>query len=270
MIATDFVFDNERLSDYGLIICSFDGAQEGAVSSGADITFNAVSSSGSDIYKLYSATYEVPYSTSFSICKNPCIDENANNPYLTPTEVAGIQRWLCRKDRYYKFKIDDPNYANVYWKGSFSAQQYLIGGKVAGLTLVFNTNSPFGYKDDVTLAYELSASGVFTIFDQSDETGYRYPNVTIEFKNNNDLFTLTNNRDYKVCEIKNVSVGEIITLDGENLIISSSKKNHEIANDFNYAFPRLFNAYNYTENIFSVNTACNITVSYAPVKKVGM
>lgn len=271
MIATDFVYDGERLSDYGMIICSFDGSQDGAVSSGADITFSTAASSGSDIYNLYYTHYEEAYSVTFSICKNPCAADNADKPYLSREDISDLQRWLSRKDAFHKFKIDDPDYANVYWEGSFSCQQYLIGGNVAGLNLTFYTNRPYGRKDELEKVFTLDSAGSFTVYDElNDETGYLYPSMVIQLTSGCDEFTISNSRDTKTFSVKNCKAGEELTINGELLTLQTNKPSHDIARDFNYCFPRIFNSYKNTENIYYVNCPCKVTFKYSPVCKVGL
>ena len=56
-ICTDFEFAGEMLSDYGMILCSFDsGGGIETFSSGADITFNQIKPIGSNRFNLYSST----------------------------------------------------------------------------------------------------------------------------------------------------------------------------------------------------------------------
>ena len=99
MYAIDFEYANERLSDYGMMICSFSssGGTE-AVSSGADLTFSQAKASGSSRFRLYSFAYENAYTATFQICKLPSGSKAGKALYLMPDEVSAIQRWLCRME----------------------------------------------------------------------------------------------------------------------------------------------------------------------------
>ena len=62
MFATDFEYDEKRLSEFDMIICSFDGASGiEPVSSGTDITYKQEKPSGSDAFHLHSCAYDSPY-----------------------------------------------------------------------------------------------------------------------------------------------------------------------------------------------------------------
>lgn len=118
-ICTDFEFAGEMLSDYGMILCSFDsGGGIETFSSGADITFNQIKPIGSNRFNLYSSTYDTALSATFQICKNPCRLKNQEEMRLSFEEVSAIQRWLCRKDGYKRFKLDKEGYEHVYWNGN--------------------------------------------------------------------------------------------------------------------------------------------------------
>ena len=67
MYAIDFEYDGKRLSDFGMMLCSFDSPGLETVSSGADITFNTTKSVGSDKVKMYDSKYEEIYTTPFQI-----------------------------------------------------------------------------------------------------------------------------------------------------------------------------------------------------------
>lgn len=97
MYCTDFEYDGKRLSEYGMMICSFNGSEDlEAVSSGADISFQQLRSGTSDNFNLYSSVYESPYTITFQICKNPCLSNEHMD--IHPEEISAIQKWLCRKN----------------------------------------------------------------------------------------------------------------------------------------------------------------------------
>ena len=94
MYATDFEYDGLTLSDFGMMIGSFSSPGTETVSSGADINFHTVSPAGSDRFRFYGTKYEEAFTATLQICKSPCLSDN---PYLTPAEISGLQRWLCAR-----------------------------------------------------------------------------------------------------------------------------------------------------------------------------
>ena len=272
MYTVDFEYADERLSDHGMMICSFNrpsGTE--AVSSGADLTFSQIKASGGSRFHLYSYTYENAYTTTFQICKRPCRPNADQSFYLSPNEVSAIQRWLCRKE-YHRFKINQDKYRNLYWNAVFQSKQLLLNGGIAGLELTLFTDAPYAYRDPVALTFNTAAEPII-IYDTSDETGSIYPSVKIECLSDGvgdeKLFTLSNAFDGKKTVISNCSKGEIITINGSSLTISSSMPHPTLANDFNYVFPKITNTYHNNKNHFTANIDCKITFTYSPIYKIG-
>lgn len=291
MYVTDFEYDEQLLSDHGLIICHFDGNDGlNTVSSGADITFNQFSPSGSNRFMIGSSTYDSAYTATFQICRNPCLVSSQDEMTISTEEISAIQRWLCRK-KYCKFKIIQNDYEDLYWNVVFSTKQIELEGEVIGFELTLLSDAPYGYLEDVSVEYNCFADTPFYFYDISDEEGHIKPNLTITFlEDGKDEFIngeLTKSKvfklqhceedllDHKITEIQNCSSGEKIIIDGKNQIISTSFSEHKLCNDFNYTFPRLYSIYNGwidngTKNMFVTNIDCKIKLSYSPIRKFGL
>lgn len=274
MYAVDFIYDGELLSDYGMMIGSLDGSSDDTVSSGADITFNQAKPSGSNKFNLYSSVYDECYTTTFQIIKNPCATSGEMEEiYLSPTLVSQLQRWLCRKNEYKKFKIVQDDYMDLYWNGTFSSKQIELGGKIIGLELTMYTNHPYAFNDEIVLEYNCLEETSFDIYDMSDETGVLYPCVEIKTSEENDTgltLELINITENKITSVENCLPGETITFYGDSKIIESDKEHDKLPKDFNYIFPRITNNYENRKNTFTVNIPCEIKITYSPVKKIGL
>ena len=268
MYAIDFFYDKEKLSDYNMMICSFDGKGTETVSSGADITFNQVKHTGVDYNNISSVTYEA-YTTTFQICKRVCGVSSQEEFYLTPDELSAIQRWLCRKD-YFKFKIDQDDFLNIYWNATFSSKKIEINGRTVGLELTMSTDAPFAYLDELEIDFDCTGGEVYHLYDYSDEIGFIYPDVEITFLEAGD-FKLENSMDDEILKIDNVSYGEKIKLDGRNQIpILLDGEHPTLAKDFNYFFPKIINTYENNQNDFTPSLDCKLTFIYSPIRKVGL
>lgn len=275
MYATDFEYDNKRLSEFNMMICSLNGNSGiESVSSGADLVFNQGKSSGYDKFNLYSSTYDSAYTTTFQICKDPCKYNSVDELYIYPKEVSELQMWLCRK-QYNKFKIDQDNYRDIFWMSTFSSKQINFNGKIIGLELTMHTDSPYAYHDEIV--YEFT-TGITTpagtvipkdieFSNLSDKEGFLYPVLEISLLQNGDLHLDLNNR---TTLIANCSRNEVITIKGDKQIISSSNTNHNIAKDFNFIFPRLETSYKKNKNIVTTNLNCKIILKYAPIVLIGL
>ena len=269
MYCTDFEFDGRKLSEFGYVMSALEGASNGTFPSGADIQFSQGTASNRDLFELYDAHYEEPYSISFTICKDPCQNATQEEMYLTPREVSFLQRWLCRRNKFCKFKVDQDEYRDIYWMGSFQSQQVTFCGRIIGLQLTLYTDSPYAYYEDVNIHVNLNNEKEFTLYSLSDEEGYVTPTISIAIHEPGD-FQLSNLRDNTQTIIKNCTADEIIVMDGKHLLISSSNEDHNLGKDFNFIFPKLYNSVDNTENNFSVNIGCTIDMTYAPAVKVGL
>lgn len=267
-VAINFMYDNENLSDYGMMICNFgnSGGLE-TVSVGNNLTFNTIKTNKSDKNYLTSTYYEEPLSTTFQICKNNCGNEGLD---ISSEELTSLLRWLSRKDGYHKFTIYQKGYEGVFFYGGFNnIQQLKIGGILYGLELTFITDSPYAY-EDINLGFTTSASVGYNLFNLSTETGHLYPTVFLcRCLHSGDL-RIHNSIEDRTTEIKNCIEGEVISIDGNSKIIESSVITHNLYNDFNYNFFRLANTYNNNLNTITTSLPCEITIKYELVRKVGL
>ena len=267
-VATNFLYDNEKLSDYGMILCRFDGSATEAISIGNNLTFNTVKTSISDRNYLSSATYEEPLSTTFQICKLDC--NNPEDRYISSEELTSLLRWLARRDGFHKFKLYQKGFEDTFFRGSFNnIQQLKIGGEIYGLELTFVTDSPYGY-EDISFDFTTTASVGYSIYNLSNETGHLYPKVfTCKCLQNGDL-QIHNSIEDRITELKNCVKDEIITMDGNHKVIETSVPTHKLYNDFNYNYFRLGNKYEDNLNIITTSLPCKIHIEYESVRKVGL
>lgn len=274
MYATDFEYDQKRLSEFHMMVCHFDGVSGiESMSSGADITYHQEQSVGSDIFRLHASTYDSPYTSTFQICRNPRTLGIAEDMYLTPAELSVIQRWLCRKS-FHPFKIAQDGYWDIYWNAVFAAKQINLNGKIAGLELTMYTDSPYAYRDEVVHSFHFEPIGSVVsesrekyFYNISDVERYLYPDMEITLRQTGDLILSLNGRE---SNIKNCSTQEIITIKGKEHIISTSDPTHKIATDFDYIFPRMERIFGENKNCITASLACTISLKYSPIVLIGL
>lgn len=271
MRAIDFEYDNQYLSDYGFIICDFNfssGANE--MDAGSTITFNKISRHSGKKYSLSSTQYDECITTSFDICKNPDIYD-PEDMEISNDEYRDIMRWLNRRE-FLKFQVIDDGNDNFerdtcYYNASFNIDKIKINEKLYGMRLTMETDKPFGYGQEQSVSWTFSDSNVSKILsDISDEIGYIYPTVIITINRNGDL-SLYNELENCTTVIKNCKVGEVITLNGDTQIITTTYASHDICNDFNFEFFRIGNTINNRNNRISVSLPCNVVIKYTPIIK---
>lgn len=271
MRAIDFEYDNQYLSDYGFIICDFNfGSGANEIDAGSTITFNKISRHSGKKYSLSSTQYDECITTSFDICKNPDIYD-PEDMEISNDEYRDIMRWLNRRE-FLKFQVIDDGNDNFerdtcYYNASFNIDKIKINEKLYGMRLTMETDKPFGYGQEQSVSWTFSDSNVSKILsDISDEIGYIYPTVIITINRNGDL-SLYNELENCTTVIKNCKVGEVITLDGDTHIITTTYISHDVCNDFNYEFFRIGNTINNRNNRISVSLPCNVVIKYTPIIK---
>lgn len=265
MYAIDFEYDGTKLSEFGFIICSFDNNSGVEVSSiGSEITFNTVSRNHGTKFSLTSTRYDNCINTSFDICKNP---ELFDDMVISDVEFRNLVRWLNRR-KFLQFSALDETLSQIrYYNASFNISKITIGGILYGLKLDMTTDKPFGYseKQNYILDFDDSTKEIILV-DTSDEAGYIYPDITIECRTSGDLL-IRNSITKCTMMIKNCSIGEIITIDGDTMAISSSFETHDICDDFNYDYFSIGNTRVDRNNVISVSSPCILTISYSPIIK---
>ena len=268
MYCTDFIFDNELLSDHGMIICSFDNNGDNSWS-GGNITFTTQKAPFSDVQTFYTSSFESPLSCQFSVCKNPCLINDYNTDYFTQEEYADITRWLKRKDGYHWLQFNQEGYEDVYYNVKFDVQPREIKGHTVGLDLTVTCDSPYGYSREFDQKFTLSSSASsFKIVNNSDLAGIIYPLITITPKSSGNLILNSGiEGDMVQTQVKNVTSNSKIILDGKNDYYEGISD----PNKFNYKFPVLDNAYNDRNTYFKLvngSVDCDIILKYRYIRMV--
>lgn len=272
MFAIDFEYADKMLSDFGCIVCCLNTSSDmQEVEVGYDITFNTVKNNHSSKHSITSSTYENVYSTPFEIMKNPC---NGDDVYMTPQEARAISKWLNRRE-YHKFKVYNPNYdmTDICYYGSFNVKQIVLNGMILGLSLTFTANAPYGFGEDVLFEATTSkANETISVFGDGDEIGYIYPNVKITCLSKGEL-TITNKTTGTIVSLGTCAKNEVICMDGEHKVITTDNSSHQdmLYNDFNYEYLDIeIDDTDGCENICEISLPCEITISYSPIRKVGV
>lgn len=278
MKAIDFKYDGRKLSDFGFMICSFDGGTGLETVSDANLTFNTVTAVGGKRRYITDRVYENCIETTFQICKIP--HEYNYNIEVEFEEVRALKRWLERKE-FHKVKfIQEPFNEfgfDFFFEGAFNVSQIEIAGLIVGLELTPMTNRPFALHDPIRIKLdwteeEISAfddtgdSIIRKMVDISEEIGYCYPKMKVTCLRDG-TFQISNNSFGKTTAVKNCKKDEVLTF--EYPIIQSSITSHDLANDFNFTFLRLANKYKKQMNELEIELPCEIEFEYCPVVKVG-
>ncbi len=266
MIATDFIYDGQRLTDLGYMICQFDEGSSFATSSaGSQLTFTKVAQGCGRSHLLAGAHYDECFETDISICK-------ADGSTCSALEYAALLRWLNRPS-FHELTIcmedgEAYDYDNIHFKGTFNVDKVEFRGRIIGFTLHFTSDGPFGYGEPVTKTFSVTTSTPYSFSDTSDEVGYIYPDsLTITCLGSGTL-SLTNSIEGRTTTVKNVVTNEVLTFDNTVATVTSSVFGHNVMNDFNYTFFRVANLYATRVNMISSTINCSVVLTYTPRRKV--
>lgn len=296
--ALDFEYDGNMLSDMKYLICDFDySSGVNTSSNGSLITFNLVSRNMGKKYSKTSSIYEECIQAEFDICKDP--DEN-DDMIIDDHDYRALMKWLNRH-KFLPFRFlgadnKDGVNENVVFMSSFNIEKIKIAERLYGLHLTMTTNAPHGYGADISQTLSVSGTSGSTAkpnrdyISENDEYGLIYPKFTITCKGTGNLrFQIHKGNSHQneypnygsnvLCafDIENCTNGEIITIDSEKQIISTSLDSHKLYNDFNFAFPCFINYENpdvqgeSTDTNTIVNNggiAFDISYTFSPIIKV--
>lgn len=261
MFATDFMFNGQRASDFGLIICSFDG--DFSVASGGDIEFNVVKAPNRDRYTFYGAEFNNTLEWEFSIMKNTCYKEYDQNPFFNYGEERMVSKWLLKTDGYHWFRFINDEDDEIYYKVYINITPHQIMGKTVGFDLIVTADCAYGFTDKIKKRFQIDKDNSYDLYIDTDISTYLLPKVKIigagDFFISNDSDILQNQETGKASEFKNVS--DTIILDSDNDIVKGLEPN-----DFNWYFLRLIDG----KNVFSTDSAnqIDIELTYREARRV--
>lgn len=268
MYASNFEYDGKLLSDFGFMVCQFDGSGSTDTEKGSEIAFELASARNGMRKYVAGSSYKNTLSTTFQICKDPDFYRDSEME-VTNEEFRTLSRWLNRNEFlwFHSFDHCEPEKQKPWFRASFTLGRIKIDETTYGIELEMTTDSPFGYGDEIVKNLSFTGSGSSVILrDMNDEIGDTYPEMTITCRATGDL-TLTDDITGCSCEIMNCHNGEIITMSGDTMIITASRVTHDIANDFNYDFFHFGNTYDNRENTITSSIACDVELRYRPIWK---
>lgn len=265
MTATDFQYDGLNLSDWGYMLCQFDGnGGLETTSNGVEINFNTVPILNGSKHMLVNSDYEERIEATFQICKSTC---DGTLEEIKIGEFRDMATWLNRRE-FHKFKILDKQCLDFYYEGTFNVSKIELGGVLLGMELNLVTNRPYAIHEEVVLDIVSESEGdTYTVIDVSDDEDFTYPTTTVTCLAAGDL-KIHNDRENRTTYVRNCSIGEVITMDYP--MIDSSLVSHDIQKDFNFVFPRIAGDFVRKENKLTFSMPCKVQMRYSPAVKVGL
>lgn len=263
----DFIFDGQRLSDFGYIIVDFNSTGV-TTSNVSKMSYTDVKAPLSHKSHNVSTTYNENLSKQLQIIKNHCTEKDIE---ISNDELSRLSRWLCRTD-YKQFKwIDDKDDDEIFYNVKIDLSKLELGN-VIGFELNITADTQFGYTREIKNVMDFTDTTENIVNVYSDDEGIIYPDVVITIKEDGDLKLINDKESNRSTIINDCKTNEIITIiGGDTLQITSSLESRNFSdNIFNYKFPRLISKYRDYHNIFTSSLKCTMEIKYRGIRKVGM
>ena len=187
--AYDFTFDDISSRDFDLKIITFD---DGSL-------FEGVGSASVKIFSQKVMRKSKPYF--LGVSQEPVLEFPITIGCEDP--ISGIQRdliskWLFGRAEYKKFQIMQDDLLGAYFYCFLNDPEPLyIGGLNYAFTCNVVCDSPFAYKYPKTVSgsYVSKAQETFSIYNDSSEDNYLYPEINFKISTSGSAFSLVNAND---------------------------------------------------------------------------
>lgn len=265
----DAIIGDFQLSNYGLILASFEGANSSDEEIGMkhDTIEEYIGHNPMPVY--LGSSFSSKLNLTATIIKDPSINNNANSNYFTEHECREILRQLTgfrgyKQMQIFSYEFDELLFFNIRVA---NVKYQKIGACVAGIILEMECDSQFAWSTDFNYTFNATPSSNIIFFNTSDNLyDYIFPQITIKAINDISELSIISIQDSNwTTTISSIAANEIITMDSKNKILTSSTPSRIISNDFNMHFIRLVPG----KNEFKVNGAIQITFTYKVPRKVG-
>lgn len=265
LFGDDMVIGDFRLSEYGLILASFEDMSDVEEELGMNYETTEEYISNNPIPVFIDAKYSDKLRPIATIIKNPC---SLQEKYFTEHDCRCILRELTGYYGYktmqiYSNSMDEVLYFNVRIN---NVKYKKISGKIVGIILEMECDSHFAWSKEFNYTFNVTADTILSFYNISDDLN-NYLKPTIKITTSSDISELKiinqNDNNWETI-IKNLSNNEVITMDCKNEILESST-NRNVLNDFNMHFIRFVAGVNNLQ----VNNDVTIDISFRYPRKVG-
>ena len=150
MYGQDFVFNGRSLSEFGMMMCVFDNAEDDKLSLGRELISTELTSYRDYIHILGSKHTET-LSFQVSIIKSICENKTQNEMAISRSELRNITNWLTGNTSASTFHlIDEDKLFDEYIEYDCvctDIEPFVVGGTIYGMTVTFTCNAPYGYSE---------------------------------------------------------------------------------------------------------------------------
>lgn len=267
LFGRDMIIGDFKLSDYGLVLASFDsGASNAEDELGMDYETIEEYIGHNPVPVYLGAKYQSKLKPQVTIIK----DINVNSDmHFTEHECRDILRQLTGFRGYKNMQIEPYEFDELlYFNVRIIRSSYKkVSGRVVGIILQMECDSQFAWSKEYKISYNLKSEMPIFVHNTSDDLyNYLLPKVIISPSSPITNLEITNISDNNwTSMISNIGFNEEITMDSKNELLISSNKDRIIMNDFNMHFIRFVSG----QNLIKSNVDVTLTFIFRVPRKVG-
>ncbi|HPE08176.1 MAG TPA: hypothetical protein PLT28_00390 [Saprospiraceae bacterium] len=260
----DFIFDGQFSGEYGLYLLTTSGSIESEDDAGSDVSIiNDVA---------YRKPTVIDYGSSMDKVLTFELSVMSEVPLLAQNR-SKVEQWLFGRTKRCQLQIVQNDLMGMYFNCYLTSPKAIYISHICyGYTFTVECDAPWAWGAQQTTSFGYSSSlyrTTLNLLNDSDNTDYTYPILTIYMNGviGSGIVSIINTTDDETRELQftNLVAGEIITVDCEKQIITSSIKQY-VSDYFNKKFLRLLSGYN---SLSVMGDLSNMTISYTPARKVG-
>lgn len=255
---SSFSYLGKNSKNYGWIITHFD-ADSGELETGLSTESIQTSSYDGTYRNLYGTKYTGAEPIRITVIKQDGGDFSVN-------ENRQALRWLtgAKTDSWLDLYMGDEMRYRV--RGHVqNVLQYKMDSRVIGLTIVFESASPYVFSPPQIISTAIEGEKQLSIVNDTDDM-YNFTRMKVTYTNggNKGNLIIKNKTIGEQALVKNVVANETVTLDTNQMIFSDNAL-RVFGDDFNFVFPRLVPGL----NEISIQGSGNICFEYYYCIKVG-
>lgn len=279
--AKSFIYNGENSDDYNLTIAWIDSSDIDVSENGLNLSLEKTKNKLSNTTNTY-GTQSENIVINFSVTKKDFTE-------ITRLESIQINEWLTSSStpKFLAFN-DNDSYPLHYYGVCTQIEDVIVGGKLVGKELRFETNSPFAFSKKVEKTYDVIDSHVFRINNTSNAiNNIIYPKIiisatssTVVIENVTDKKSVTINTN----DIPSESDGvKYIKLNSYNM--SATDENNRLIPIYKLGWNNTYKSFisainDYMTNVYwlrfikgmneiKITGNCKITIEYEFPRKAG-
>ena len=258
--ALSFVFNGKPSEAYNLYIMDFDSKSGvSSVVNGANIDVSQEFSARGSTSFLQAVTQHEPLEFTLKMASPKKMDR---------AEMDSISRWLFGHLQPKKLEIIQDDMRGIYYNCFLTNPENLyIDDSGYGFTCDVLCESPFAYEREKQQVFNTGGSKKNVIFNNtSSDNDYMRPKIFFKCTKQGGSVKITNHTDGgSVVEIKDLDMGEGITMDSKTNIITSTSGKRRLGNT-NYTFLKFLPEMN---KLTIEGDLDSLTVIYQNMRKIG-